>query len=188
MPPGRSTRAISVHHTEIGWRLVTRSNASSANGNGGSSRVATTTTPSGCKRLVARAAFGRPRFDGRHGGRERPRAGQHLAAAGLNVQRGRHGRQTAAQQPLVAPGRSFLGRAAVEPGEVPAVDGYRIGLGHQIFECATHVGHGRHFVLANRRRIATYRRGFVRFCVYTRGLPVGRGRRHADTRAAPRCA
>ena len=39
---------------------------------------------------------------------------------------------------MVAPRRSFLRRPAVEPGEIPAVNGYRISLCHQIFECAAH--------------------------------------------------
>ncbi|MDT5348546.1 MAG: hypothetical protein QOH91_1833, partial [Mycobacterium sp.] len=39
---------------------------------------------------------------------------------------------------LVAPRRAFLGGAPVEPGEIPAVNGYRISFCYQILECATH--------------------------------------------------
>ncbi len=58
MPPGASTRAISSHQAVTGCRLTTRSNVSSAKGSGGSSESATTATPRGRSRVVARATFG----------------------------------------------------------------------------------------------------------------------------------
>jgi hypothetical protein len=58
MPPARSTLAISFHQMVAGWQLVTKSNASSANGSGGSYWAAATTAPRGCKSLMARAIFG----------------------------------------------------------------------------------------------------------------------------------
>jgi len=76
----------------------------------------------------------RPRFGRDHGGREFLGAREHLAATGVDIACGRDVRQAAAQQPLVAPGRSFLRRPAVQPREIPTVDGYRIGFGHQIFK------------------------------------------------------
>src|SRR5690606_28899645 len=50
--------AISVHQTVAGCLLVTRSNASLANGRGGSSGSATTTTPRGCSFRAAFATLG----------------------------------------------------------------------------------------------------------------------------------
>lgn len=57
--------------------------------------------------LRGQGGVGRPRLDGRHGGQEGGGAGEHLAASGVNVQRGRHARQPLPQQALVAPRRAF---------------------------------------------------------------------------------
>ena len=77
---------------------------------------------------------GRPRLGGRHRRRERRRAVEHLAASGVDVQGGRRVGQTRAHQPLVAPGRSLLGRPAVQPGEIPALHVCRDRLTDQVVE------------------------------------------------------
>ena len=56
--PGCEHPAISDQWTVAGWRLVTRSNAPSAKGNGGSWSSATTTAPSGWSSAVALARLG----------------------------------------------------------------------------------------------------------------------------------
>ena len=116
VPPGRNKPGVSLHHTAIGCRLVTRSNASSANGNG-ARPVTTTTTPRGCNRRVASAALG---------GQDSVAAivGGNLCAPSSTspppVWMSRAAEawaQTRAHQPLVAPGRALLGGPAVQPGK-----------------------------------------------------------------------
>lgn len=81
---------------------------------------------------------GGPRFRRGHRRRELRGAGEHFAAAGVDVAGGRHAAQSPAHQALIAPRRTLLGRTPVEPGEIPTVHGGRVGLGNQLRECATH--------------------------------------------------
>ena len=60
------------------------------------------------------------------------RACQHLAAAGLNVQRGPRAAEPLAEQPGVAPRRPLLGRPPVEPGEIPARERHGVAFGDQL--------------------------------------------------------
>jgi hypothetical protein len=67
----------------------------------------------------------RPGFGRDQDRRSRRNRGQHLAAARLQVERGRarhrgQPRHPVAEQPGIAPRRPFLARPTLEPGEVPA--------------------------------------------------------------------
>jgi hypothetical protein len=66
-------------------------------------------------------------------------AGQHLAAARLDVQRRGRQRQPLTEQTLKPPRRTLLGGSTLEPGEVPALDRHRSRLGHQLVERPRHV-------------------------------------------------
>lgn len=126
----------------VGVRLVTRSNTSSANGSVLSSGTATTTTPRGCRSLVASAAFGG------HASTAAMVGGNSVAPPAprrrrSDVQCRRDVRQPLAHQSLITPGRPLFGGAAVQPGEVPPIDRRRIGFGYQVVECSAHFRHSR---------------------------------------------
>lgn len=84
---------------------------------------------------------GGPALGRGHRGREAlgPCAGQHLAAACLDVQRCGGRRKPLAEQTLIPPRWTLLGGSALEPGEVPALDRHRCRLGHQLVERPRHV-------------------------------------------------
>jgi hypothetical protein len=64
--------------------------------------------------------------------------GQHLAAPGLDIQGQRGPADLLAHQLLVAPRRALLSGAAIQPGEIPAIDVDGGGLGDQLLETLVH--------------------------------------------------
>ena len=79
-----------------------------------------------------------PALGGDQQRREVDQLAQQLAAAGLEVHHPRRPRRPPSQQAGVAPRRPLLGRPAVEPREVPAVDRRGVGLVDQVVEGAGH--------------------------------------------------
>ena len=77
----------------------------------------------------------RPGFGGDHARWPRREPGQHLAATGVQVERGAGLRQPCRGQPCVTPGRPLLRGPAVQPAEVPPVHRGCLGLGGQVLEC-----------------------------------------------------
>ena len=80
----------------------------------------------------------RPGFGGHHRRRQRGGGCEDLPSSGLDVERGPRIRQPVGEHPRVAPARPFLGRPALQPGEVPPGQGGRLGFGDQFVERAHH--------------------------------------------------
>ena len=91
--------------------------------------------------LPSRGSAASPPWRPSSAGSSRLGAGEDLAATGLDVERGGGRRELLAEEPLVAPRRALLGGAAVEPGEVPAVDRDRRRLVHELVERPHHGEH-----------------------------------------------
>jgi hypothetical protein len=84
--------------------------------------------------LTGALRIGRPCLGDAHPLRQHSRLGDHLAATGVDVQRGRDPCQPVGEQARVAPRWTLLRGTTVEPREAPTGDVGGLGLGDEIIE------------------------------------------------------